>query len=237
MGLMEYIGIGSILAVGGLTAYYIIDPTGFNNLMSSFNNAVPNTSAQSEQLPSSQFPPIIPITISTSTSTSTTPITTSTSTSTTPITTSTSTSTSTSVSLTQGSINEPYEPLTQDFKGSGYYKSYLQTTPVYIGSQSAFNSEYLNNPSNNGVGTSTSTSYADALVSEGIANVKVVSTSASGQTTSNIINTNASDYGSKSNPKAPFISGFTGAGYYKSYTQTTPVYISSISDFNKNYVG
>ena len=223
---MEYIGIGSILAVGGLTAYYIIDPTGFNNLMSSFNNAVPNTSAQSEQLPSSQFPPIIPITISTSTSTSTTPITTS-----------TSTSTSTSVSLTQGSINEPYEPLTQDFKGSGYYKSYLQTTPVYIGSQSAFNSEYLNNPSNNGVGTSTSTSYADALVSEGIANVKVVSTSASGQTTSNIINTNASDYGSKSNPKAPFISGFTGAGYYKSYTQTTPVYISSISDFNKNYVG
>ena len=226
MGLMEYIGIGSILAVGGLTAYYIIDPTGFNNLMSSFNNAVPNTSAQSEQLPSSQFPPIIPITISTSTSTSTTPITTS-----------TSTSTSTSVSLTQGSINEPYEPLTQDFKGSGYYKSYLQTTPVYIGSQSAFNSEYLNNPSNNGVGTSTSTSYADALVSEGIANVKVVSTSASGQTTSNIINTNASDYGSKSNPKAPFISGFTGAGYYKSYTQTTPVYISSISDFNKNYVG
>ncbi len=48
--------------------------------------------------------------------------------------------------------------------------------------------------------------------------------------------TNFNKYGSKNNSYKPFQGGYIGAGFYKSWTQSTPIYVNSLGSFNNIYI-
>ena len=156
-----------------------------------------------------------------------------------------------------GSETNWYFPYAKGWQRAGYYKSSSQMQPEYINSLSDFEATYPNAPTNTAQ-ASTENSVSSLLGLNGITSQAQALTSIS-TPLSLTTETPTSSYnlvslsgavpssagaGTQSNYYKPFSLAtngipifYAGAGYYKSAFQNSPVYISSLSEFEATYVG
>lgn len=133
-----------------------------------------------------------------------------------------------------GSETNWYFPYTNGWQGAGYYKSSSQTQPEYISSLSDFEATYTGAPTNSATASSNTTTLSLLGLNGEQAQAQALTQQVS---TPDIPSQGAGkgSLGSITNWYFPLEYGWQGAGYYKSAYQSSPVYISSLAEFNSTY--